>query len=451
MDIYKSAFESSPDLVVCVDPEGNIVEVNRKCGEALGYERDELIGRSVDMLVPERFRPMHAAYRAGYQADPKVRTMGSGRTLFVKRKDGTEIPVDVMLSNAQTSTGSFVIAVLRDIAAIRESERRAEGMLSRLRLSAEAAGMGYWTYEEATGRLWCDENFAALFGGSPGDFPDGDSVRKRIVPEDRAVRSRKAWESLEASGKYESEFRVIHPDGTIHWLADMGRHVSGTGSRDRIFTGVTFDISGRKSAEARAEEARRRERELMELAPDGIFLADYDGKYLDVNSSGCRLLGYSREELMGKTILDLIPPEDASRLMAAKESLATGESHVAEWKLRRKDGSWVEVEVNAKIYPDGRWQGFVRDITDRKKSERKQIELVAKLQKTLGEIKVLRGLLPICAHCKRIRNESGTWEAVESYVHKRTEAQFSHGICPDCIRKHYADYFPVKGNDGPPR
>jgi PAS domain S-box-containing protein len=142
MDMYEAAFEGSPDMVVCVDQGGRIVEVNRKCQGDLGYGKAELMGRPVDMLVPERFRPMHAAHRAGYQADPGVRAMGSGRVLFARRKDGTEIPVDVMLSTAKTAAGAFVIAVLRDITAIREAERRAESMVSSLQLSSEAAGMG---------------------------------------------------------------------------------------------------------------------------------------------------------------------------------------------------------------------------------------------------------------------------------------------------------------------
>jgi PAS domain S-box-containing protein len=110
-------------------------------------------------------------------------------------------------------------------------------------------------------------------------------------------------------------------------------------------------------------------RELVQQAPDGIFVADLDGRYTDVNRAGCDLLGYAREEIIGKTILDLIPPEDLGRLAAAREHLLAGATEVAEWQLRRKDATYVPVEVNSKILPDGRWQGFVRDITDRRRAE----------------------------------------------------------------------------------
>jgi PAS domain S-box-containing protein len=195
----------------------------------------------------------------------------------------------------------------------------------------------------------------------------------------------------------------------------------------------------RVSAEA-AEEARRRERELFDLAPIGIFMADVDGKYTDVNASGCRIVGLPRGEIIGKTILDFIPPGDAYRLAQARESMLTGDTQVSEWSMRRGDGAYVEVEVNTKIYPDGRWQAFVSDITERKESDRRQAELIRKLQESRKEIKVLQGMLPICAYCKRIRDDRGSWEQMESYIAKRTEAEFSHSICPDCMAQHFPGY-----------
>lgn len=444
MDIYQAAFESSPDLIVCVNPQGEIMRVNGQCGPMLGYAKGELEGQPLEILLPERFRIGHARHRNDYMAAPIPRPMGTGRRLVALRKDGSEMPVHIMLSPAETPAGMMFIAVLRDLSDIQAAEMRAETQLAHLQLSSEAAGMGYWTYEESTGKVWSDENFARLFGGRPGDFPDGDSVRRRIWPEDQILRRQKALESLAASGKYESEFRVTHPDGSVHWLADLGRHIRAGDKQGRIFSGVTFDVSARKRAEARAEEAHRQERDLMDLAPDGIFLADSEGRYVDVNAAGCRMLGCSREEIVGKTILDFIPPEDIPRLESTWSALLAGGIERGEWKLRRKDGSWVETEMSVKIHADGRWLGFVRDIADRKISERKQAELLAELRESLREIKVLRGLLPICAHCKKIRDEKGTWQGVESYMEKRSELQFSHGICPDCLKEHYAEYVPFK-------
>jgi len=117
------------------------------------------------------------------------------------------------------------------------------------------------------------------------------------------------------------------------------------------------------------EESRERRRTLLEHAPDGIFLADLDGRYNDVNTAGCRMLGLQREEIVGKHVLDLIPPARAEQLEQERQRLLRGEEVVSEWALRRKDGTWLPVEVSAKILPDGRWQGFVRDISERNRLE----------------------------------------------------------------------------------
>jgi len=108
---------------------------------------------------------------------------------------------------------------------------------------------------------------------------------------------------------------------------------------------------------------------LVEQAPEGIFVANLDGRYTEVNEVGCRMLQYSREEIVGKTIFDLLPPEDFERLLQTKEMLLRGDNELGEWRLRRKDGSYLPAEVSARILPDGRWQGFVRDISERKRLE----------------------------------------------------------------------------------
>ena len=115
------------------------------------------------------------------------------------------------------------------------------------------------------------------------------------------------------------------------------------------------------------EARQQRGRDLIEYAPDGVFLADLDGRYVDVNEAGCRMLGFDRTEIVGKTIVDLIPPEGAERLAHEKQRLLAGDVVVSEWALRRKDGSFVPVEVSARILADGRWKGLVRDITERKR------------------------------------------------------------------------------------
>jgi PAS domain S-box-containing protein len=129
-----------------------------------------------------------------------------------------------------------------------------------------------------------------------------------------------------------------------------------------------------------------RAREIIELAPDAFFLADLDARFTDVNQAACRLLGYDRDELIGKNIVDIISPEDVRRLAATREYLLSpGTVQVAEWTQLRKDGTAVSVEVSSKILPDGRWQAFVRDISERKRIERALQESEERFRLTIDE------------------------------------------------------------------
>ena len=128
--------------------------------------------------------------------------------------------------------------------------------------------------------------------------------------------------------------------------------------------------SARRAARSEEPLSEARTRQVIELAPDAYFVADLDARYTDVNPAACKLLGYERDELVGKTIFDLIRPEDALKLEAERaDLLVPGAVARAEWILRRKDGNLVTTEVSANILPDGRWQAFVRDITERKRIE----------------------------------------------------------------------------------
>ncbi|MEW6602728.1 MAG: PAS domain S-box protein [Nitrospirota bacterium] len=112
---------------------------------------------------------------------------------------------------------------------------------------------------------------------------------------------------------------------------------------------------------------------------------------------------------------------------------------------KRKDGSRVfyETSVTLRMNANGEaigFRGVSRDITERKKMEIEREKLIEKLQKTLSEVKQLNGLLPICSSCKKIRNDEGYWEQLESYIKARSETEFSHGICPVCMAKLYPEY-----------
>jgi PAS domain S-box-containing protein len=147
----------------------------------------------------------------------------------------------------------------------------------------------------------------------------------------------------------------------------------------------------------------RRTHEVVELAPDAFFQADLDGRFTDVNQAACRLLGYERDELIGKTIFDIIPAEDADRLKAVRaDLLQPGRVNTAEWTQKRKDRTLVPVEVSSNILPDGRWQAFVRDVSERKRVERALHESEERFRLTIDEAPIGMALVALDGRFVRV-------------------------------------------------
>jgi formate hydrogenlyase transcriptional activator len=120
--LFEKLFEFSPDAIVVSNREGRITEVNAQVEKFFGYRRPELLGQSVEILIPERFRTAHPTRRQEYAAHPRVRAMGAGLDLYGRRKDGSEFPVDIMLGPVDGPKGQVVLSVIRDLSEKREAE-----------------------------------------------------------------------------------------------------------------------------------------------------------------------------------------------------------------------------------------------------------------------------------------------------------------------------------------
>jgi PAS domain S-box-containing protein len=132
---FRSLFESSPDAIILTDAAGKIIEMNSQVQEFFGYNRAELVGKPVETLLPERFRKAHPEQRARYNAEPRIRPMSKGLDLYGARKDGSEFPVDIMLSLVETAEGRVALSVIRDITARKLAEealRRQEATVRSL-------------------------------------------------------------------------------------------------------------------------------------------------------------------------------------------------------------------------------------------------------------------------------------------------------------------------------
>lgn len=145
----------------------------------------------------------------------------------------------------------------------------------------------------------------------------------------------------------------------------------------KLFTAILRDVTQHKRAEEALRTSEYNYRSILEQASDGIFIADASGRYIEVNPSGCAMLGYTREELLAKKISDLVPPEDLASTPIRMDELKQGKIILSERRLIRKDGTLLPVEISARMLSDGRLQGIQRDITERKEAEQKNAQLAA--------------------------------------------------------------------------
>lgn len=179
-------------------------------------------------------------------------------------------------------------------------------------------------------------------------------------------------------------------------------------------------------------------------APLIISLID-DGHFLDVNEQGLTMLGYEREEILGhpSTQLYIFADCDIKKNLDAKIS-HQGFLRDEPIQLRTKQGEIRETLWSADtiIYKDRKVVlSLFYDITERQQAENERVRLISELQKALSEVKVLSGLIPICASCKKIRDDKGYWNLLESYIESHSSAEFSHGLCPECTKKLYPVFY----------
>ncbi len=201
---------------------------------------------------------------------------------------------------------------------------------------------------------------------------------------------------------------------------------------------------------SRVDELEQRYKLIAENLVDAIWVLDLETMRYDfITPSVTRLSGYTPEEYEQFRVLDHLRPDSAAVLLAAlaeEKSLfdkGLSQRRTFEVEMIHKDGHPYWVEISSKLYRDegGRIKiaGVSKDISRRKAAEKEREDLIQRLglalaekERLLKEVKVLRGLLPICAACKRIRDVDGRWWPLEGYIRAHSEAEMTHTICPDC-------------------
>jgi PAS domain S-box-containing protein len=262
----------------------------------------------------------------------------------------------------------------------------------RVALAAEAAQLGVWEFDTATERIWISDKVRQLFQFSPDDEITYEEFQKRVHPGDRAARGRVMRQAIHSHSGYETEYRIVLPDGTIRWIGGRGRYLPEKDGKSPRLLGVSMDITERKQAEELFQLA-------TEASPSGTVLIDQQGRILLVNAHAEKLFGYARDELIGKRIEILVPERfahthagDRANFFAAPEARPIGAGR--ELFGRRKDGSEfpVEIGLNSIQTPHGLVVlANVIDISARLAAEeetrrsREQVELLGRVS-LLGEM-----------------------------------------------------------------
>ena len=179
-------------------------------------------------------------------------------------------------------------------------------------------------------------------------------------------------------------------------------------------------------------------------SPYAITLTRFsDGQIIEVNDGFVNITGYNYADLQEKTTVGLhLWGKEEDRMAAVNELSETGKVQGREFQFRKKSGEMITGLFSAEIIPINNQEfvlSSISDITERKRAEAEREKLIEELKEALARVRQLSGLLPICASCKKIRDDKGYWTQIELYIRDHSEAEFSHSICPECMNKLYPD------------
>jgi PAS domain S-box-containing protein len=420
-DRYRGLLEAAPDAMVVVSQSGEIVLLNLQAEKHFGYHRDELIGQVVTNIIPEGFAERLIADGTRTAAEALAQQIGTGIELNGRRKDGSEFPIEIMLSPLESAEGILVTAAIRDITVRRNADKHLMQMEGRYRGLLEAAPDGMVVVNERGEIVLLNAQSEKQFGYLRNELI-GRKV-KTIIPEGFAERliadgTRTAAEALAQQIGTGIELNGRRKDGSEFPIEIM---LSPLDSTDGILvTAAIRDISVRNDADKHLIQMESRYRGLLEAAPDGMVVVNERGEIVLLNAQAEKHFGYRRDELIGQKVTNIIPEGFAERLIAdgtrtAAEALAQQIGTGIELNGRRKDGSEFPIEIM--LSPLESAEGIlvtaaIRDITVRKEAEKHLAQMEARY----------RGLLEAAPDGMVVVNQRG--EIV--LLNARAEKQFRY-------------------------
>ena len=392
---YRGLLEAAPDAMVVVNQGGEIVLLNVQAENQFGYSRDELVGQKVKNIIPKGFAERLIADGTRSAAEALAQQIGTGIELSGRRKDGTEFPIEIMLSPLESPNGVLVTAAIRDISVRKDAEKHLAQMEGRYRGLLEAAPDAMVVVKPAGEIVLLNVQAEKQFGYSRDELV-GQKV-KNIIPEGFAERmiadgTRTPSEALAQQIGTGIELSGRRKDGTEFPIEIM---LSPLESAEGILvTAAIRDISVRKNAEKHLAQMEGRYRGLLEAAPDAMVVVNQDGEIILLNVQAEKQFGYSRDELVGQKVKNIIPEGFAERLVAdalrsTEDALAQQIGTGIEITGRHKNGSEFPIEIM--LSPLESAEGIlvtaaIRDITKRKKAEANLLNKMEELNRSNEEL-----------------------------------------------------------------
>jgi PAS domain S-box-containing protein len=381
--------------MIVVNHRSEIVLLNAHAEKQFRYWRDELIGQKITSIIPEGFAERLIADGTRTAAEALAQQMGTGIELTGRRKDGSEFPIEIMLSPLESAQGILVTAAVRDITVRKNAERHLAQMEARYRGLLEAAPDGMVVVNQGGDIVLLNAQSENQFGYSRDELIDQKVTN--IIPEGFAERliadgTRTAAEALAQQIGSGIELTGRRKDGSEFPIEIM---LSPLKSNEGILvTAAIRDITLRKKAEKHLVQMEGRYRGLLEAAPDGMVVVNQHGEIVLLNAQSENQFGYRRDELIGQRVTNIIPDGFAERLIAdgartAAEALAQQIGTGIELTGRRKDESEFPIEIM--LSPLESDQGIlvtaaIRDITVRKNAELNLIQKVEDLNRSNEEL-----------------------------------------------------------------